>query len=722
MNQPKGTIPEFTPLNGEGQCSPLKQSNADTWLDRSGKSDLRFLNTNTGRGFILITLFTLFAIGSLALFQYFSSLSNALIQSLAIEESKSYSTAISEFRNLYTSEVVSRVVGHGIAISHNYVNQEAAIPLPATLTMLLGDRLERAQRGVKIRLFSNYPFSWRSNGGPQDAFEREAILQITADPTQPYYRIESLQGQEVLRFATADLMKEACVDCHNQHPDTPKTGWKVGDVRGILEVIQPISQAVIQTRTTLWETFIIILLLVGVGIGAVVFVIMKLRHNTIELEKKVQERTRNLIQSNQELDQLMGEHKAAETKLRTVLESAPEAIIMTDDTGQIVLVNAQTEHLFGYAREEMLGQSIEMLVPESQRQVHQAKRMVYEDNPHAQAKMMEQGREVIARRKDGGTCPVEIGLAPIETQEGMLILATIRDITERKRMEVELVLAQKMESIGQLAAGIAHEINTPTQFLGDNLRFLQESFGAVQKVMDVYGRVIQTMPRDTVDPQLLQAMDTIVAEADLEYVTTEILKALEQSLDGTERVGNIVRAMKDFSHPGTGEKKSVDLNRAIESTTTVARNEWKYVADLVLNLDPTLPPIPCFPGEFNQVILNLIVNAAHAISDAIGKEVEQKGTITIGTRVEGEWVEVRITDTGTGIPEPARDKIFDPFFTSKEVGKGTGQGLAMAHDVIVKKHGGRLTFETEVGTGTTFIIQLPYQATAVMGGSLNGNG
>jgi signal transduction histidine kinase len=240
--------------------------------------------------------------------------------------------------------------------------------------------------------------------------------------------------------------------------------------------------------------------------------------------------------------------------------------------------------------------------------------------------------------------------------------------------------------------------------------------------MDVYGRVIQTMPRDTVDPQLLQAMDTIVAEADLEYVTTEILKALEQSLDGTERVGNIVRAMKDFSHPGTGEKKSVDLNRAIESTTTVARNEWKYVADLVLNLDPTLPPIPCFPGEFNQVILNLIVNAAHAISDAIGKEVEQKGTITIGTRVEGEWVEVRITDTGTGIPEPARDKIFDPFFTSKEVGKGTGQGLAMAHDVIVKKHGGRLTFETEVGTGTTFIIQLPYQATAVMGGSLNGNG
>jgi signal transduction histidine kinase len=227
--------------------------------------------------------------------------------------------------------------------------------------------------------------------------------------------------------------------------------------------------------------------------------------------------------------------------------------------------------------------------------------------------------------------------------------------------------------------------------------------------MDVYGQVIQTMPRDTVDPQLLQAMDTIVAEADLEYVTTEIPKALQQSLDGTERVGNIVRAMKDFSHPGTAEKKPIDLNKAIESTVTVARNEWKYVADLVLNLDPTLPPVACLPGELNQVILNLLVNAAHAIGTVAGKAEGAKGTITITTRMQEDWIEIQIADTGTGIPESARDKIFDPFFTTKEVGKGTGQGLAMAHDVIVKKHGGTLTFETEMGKGTTFIIQLPRQ-------------
>jgi signal transduction histidine kinase len=193
----------------------------------------------------------------------------------------------------------------------------------------------------------------------------------------------------------------------------------------------------------------------------------------------------------------------------------------------------------------------------------------------------------------------------------------------------------------------------------------------------------------------------------------EIPKALNQSLDGTNRISKIVRAMKDFSHPGAEGKKPIDLNRAIESTTTVARNEWKYVANVITDLDSTMPLVPCLPGEINQVILNLVINAAHAIGDAIGPEVGQKGTITISTRKEGEWMEMRIADTGTGIPEAARTKIFDPFFTTKEVGKGTGQGLAIAHDVIVNKHGGTLTYETTPGKGTTFMIRLPLEGIPV---------
>ncbi len=299
----------------------------------------------------------------------------------------------------------------------------------------------------------------------------------------------------------------------------------------------------------------------------------------------------------------------------------------------------------------------------------------------------------------------------VEESRGFLILAN--DISERKQLEIELSLAKKMESIGQLAAGIAHEINTPTQFVSDNLRFLQDSFCAIQTVLTTYDQLFQTVEAGQTNSPFVDAIKRTLAEADLEFMKEEIPKALKQSLDGANRVSNIVRAMKDFSHPGTEEKKPIDLNRAIESTAIVARNEWKYVADMVTDLDPALPLVPCQAGEFNQVILNLLINGAHTINDVISQTEGDKGKITISTRVEGEWVEVRIADTGTGISEAVRDKIFDPFFTTKEVGKGTGQGLAIAHDIIVNKHGGTLTFETELGKGTTFVIRLPLQRTHV---------
>ncbi|HNP31006.1 MAG TPA: PAS domain S-box protein [Nitrospirales bacterium] len=290
---------------------------------------------------------------------------------------------------------------------------------------------------------------------------------------------------------------------------------------------------------------------------------------------------------------------------------------------------------------------------------------------------------------------------------GFLILGT--DISGKKQLEVQLSLAQKMESIGQLAAGIAHEINTPIQFVNDNLLFLKESFESIQAVLNVYESLMQTLPKEAFEPHLFQQVKTITDQADLVYTLNEIPKALDQSLDGAQRVTNIVGAMKDFSHPGTGEKVAIDLNSVIDNTILVTRNEWKYVAEVKTEYDSGLPPVPCLRGELSQVILNLIVNAAHAIADVVGKEEGKKGLITISTRADGNWAEIRITDTGTGIPLEFRNKIFDPFFTTKEVGRGTGQGLAISHTVVVKKHGGTLTFETEVGTGTTFVIRLPMQ-------------
>jgi signal transduction histidine kinase len=204
-------------------------------------------------------------------------------------------------------------------------------------------------------------------------------------------------------------------------------------------------------------------------------------------------------------------------------------------------------------------------------------------------------------------------------------------------------------------------------------------------------------------------LEAAVKQAKLDYLLKQIPEALSDSLEGLERVAKIVRAMKDFAHPGQPSMSTADLNKAIESTVTVARNEWKYVADMKLDLDPALPPVPCLIADFNQAILNMIVNAAHAIKDVVGDGGHGKGTIAISTRLDGNQAVVRVSDTGTGIRVEHRDRIFDPFFTTKEVGKGTGQGLAIARRTIVEKHHGTLTFETEAGRGTTFIIHLPVE-------------
>ena len=284
--------------------------------------------------------------------------------------------------------------------------------------------------------------------------------------------------------------------------------------------------------------------------------------------------------------------------------------------------------------------------------------------------------------------------------QGFLLLAA--DITQRRLLEGQLATAQKLESIGQLAAGVAHEINTPIQYVGDNLRFLQDAFLARQTVMRAYQDALSRM-----DPETQASIRQAEEDADAQYFAEEIPEATRQAVEGIERVSHIVRAMKEFSHPGTVHKVTADLNRALDSTLTVAHNEWKYVADLVTDYDPDLPQILCLPAELNQVFLNVIVNAAHAIGDVMGDGSAGKGTLTVRTRYQDDRVEIRISDTGTGMTEEVKARIFDPFFTTKAVGRGTGQGLAISHTVVVEKHGGSIAVETSPGRGTTFIIHLP---------------
>jgi signal transduction histidine kinase len=285
---------------------------------------------------------------------------------------------------------------------------------------------------------------------------------------------------------------------------------------------------------------------------------------------------------------------------------------------------------------------------------------------------------------------------------------------ERNMMEIQLRQAQKLESVGHLAAGIAHEINTPTQYIGDNIRFLEKSFSRISPLLRQHESLLRAVKAGTATPDLAAEMEQAVAQCDLDFLLEETPRAVEQSLEGIHSVTRIIRAMRDFSHPGTGEKVPINLNQAVESTIVVAANEWKYVANLVKDFQADLPPVLALPGELNQVILNLVVNAALAIADVAGAGAgaNGKGTITISTRRCGDWAEIQVRDTGTGIAENIRDKVFDPFFTTRPFGKGTGQGLAIARSVIVARHNGTISFDTEVGVGTVFTVRLPIQAAA----------
>ncbi len=394
----------------------------------------------------------------------------------------------------------------------------------------------------------------------------------------------------------------------------------------------------------------------------------------------------------------------AHAQNQQLLTSISSILIGISPDDRITHWNEPAAAAFGIDAAHAIGRSFaDCDIPWDATEVNQCVSIVRRENRPSQL------GSIRYKRPDGKDGFLNITLSPFGGDEfdrpGFLLLA--EEITEHKLMELQLVQAQKLEAIGQLAAGIAHEINTPIQYVGDNTRFLQESFFEIVSLLDKYHSLVRAAKVGALGCAQLAEIETAETEVDLDYLTREVPKALYESLGGLARVAEIVRAMREFSHPDIGEKVATNLNKAIENTITVARNEWKYVAELQTDLDADLPRVPCLPGEFNQVILNLLVNAAQSIADVVGDGSNGKGAITVTTRRAGNWAEISIRDTGLGIPEAVRGKIFDPFFTTKEVGKGTGQGLAISYNVIVEKHGGTITFETELWKGTTFFIRLP---------------
>ena len=412
------------------------------------------------------------------------------------------------------------------------------------------------------------------------------------------------------------------------------------------------------------------------------------------LEEMIEDRTREVYLANEKL-------RAAAEYLHKIHRTMPGALLVFDVAGRVEAVNAAACALLGYTEAELLGQPASLLFEKDAAQGFEQLRAASRNGEVLRA-------ERRCRTKTGDTVPVFLSaslMEGVENEQSQAVVCVALDIRDRKHLERELQQAQKLESVGRLAAGVAHEINTPVQFVSDSVQYIGETLTDLGVLMRKYQDVQRTVLAG--QPALEVAEEARLAEetADLAYAVENLPKALERSMDGLKRVADIVRSMKEFAHPDQKEMASVDLNRAIESTLVMARNEYKYVADVELSL-AEIPRVTCHGGEVNQAILNIIVNASHAISDAV-KGTAQRGKIIIRTKLWEGSVTISISDSGGGIPEAIQSRIFDPFFTTKEVGRGTGQGLAIARSVLVDKHGGDLTFDTVPGVGTTFHMRLP---------------
>jgi len=433
----------------------------------------------------------------------------------------------------------------------------------------------------------------------------------------------------------------------------------------------------------------------------------------------------------QEFHSLLTAERAERTRLQGEFELRNCALdtasthFMVIDVSQpqwrIVYVNRAICEHHGFTAAELLGQNPALLVC-GERNAAAMERIA--------AAVLRGGNvsvEVEALRKDHSTFWVGLSMTPIRTAArgisnylcvGADITARLaqeraqrelqerlyNEMQERERMAIELRLAQKLESVGRLAAGIAHEINTPIQYVGDSVSFLQSAEADLAKLRTEYRRAIGRLVDHEPGAAVLADLQGLESSLDLEFLIQEIPKAFERTRDGVERVAAIVRAMKEFAHPDSAQHDYADLNHALATTLTVARTEYKYHAEVETRFGE-LPLVNCNVGELNQVFLNLIVNAAHALAES-GKDA-CTGRITIVTAAAGDQVTIAVTDNGCGIPQENLDKVFDPFFTTKAVGRGTGQGLAIARSIVAEKHGGRIDVQSVVGAGTTFTLRLP---------------
>ncbi len=624
--------------------------------------------------FPFLTIMALLCLaGLVGIFGSLFSATQDYVEKTTIQIASRYTEAIREFRSLYTSEVVAKAMLGGIEVTHDYDLKKNAIPLPATLSMELGKRLGALGTGAKMRLYSSHPFPWRKDGDVIDEFELLALEKLTKNPSQPFFRFETANGQPILRYATADLMQQACVQCHNSHPDTPKKDWRAGDVRGVLEVTLPVGAAG-GSLAGLNQAFIISIILSLLGLIVVGMVIARHRRNSTLLaanakelqeardilEVRVEERTRELEQS--------------EERKRSIIESAMDAIITIDGDGLVIEYNPSAVEMFGYEPAEVIGKPIaDIIIPEYLRQAHS----------DGIQKFLETGQNTIfgkpielpAINKSGIEFPVELTVTPSLLGNRPIFNAFLRDITQRKEAEESILAAKNAadeanQAKSSFLSSMSHELRTP----------LNAILGFGQLMSYNEKEPLTKMQKDNIE-QILKG-------------GSHLLTLIDELLDLSKiESGNVSLSIEPVSiHHIISD--CIEMTNKISEEFGIIPNEPKLNSDF--------PDMLADYTRVKQVLINFLTNAI--------KYNRVGGTVSIDCEtVEDNRIRISVIDTGPGIPLEKQSELFQPFNRLGQEGteiEGTGIGLALAKRLVEKMDGfiGHKSVENE---GSTFWFELP---------------
>jgi PAS domain S-box-containing protein len=625
----------------------------------------------------------LLAVSAMVVYYTFESSQRVVFQ-YATESAREHAESVTQFRNFYAQELVPRAMRAGVSVTHDYKSKDNALPLPATLTIDMGHYLSQVDGGTQVRLYSDLPFPWRAGERELDSFQKQALTHLKQQPEKPFVREEVMNGQRVLRYAQADRMLSGCVACHNHYEGSPKTDWKVGDVRGALEVVLPVSQWQSATSDVLIRTFTVLLglllgglLLVWLSVGRIRTALMAAR----ELSTQRKEAIQQLNQEISERQVVEQELRLSESKLNSIFTSVPEAIVVADARGKIVQCNVATAEIFGYSWRELIGQNINILMQPSEHRAHDGYLDAYQRT--GEKRLMAQPRVVQGMRKDGALFPVRVTVKETRVDDAHFFIGVIQDFTAIQHTQDLLVEAKnKAEQAnrlrGEFLANMSHEIRTPMNGI----------LGMTEL-----------------------AMSTDDAKVQKEY--------LSLARDSASHLLHIINQILDFSKIEAGalelELLTVCPAQLIRHTSrSLEQLAQAKGIDLQIENDPALPELVWMdPVRVRQVLTNLIGNAIKFTEDG---KVTVKSKVHATANQDMVRLEISVADTGIGFDTARTDALFSPFTQAdgsitRSYG-GTGLGLAITRS-LVQLMGGDVDATSEQGKGACFTISFPVKCISV---------